>query len=294
MLCWLSCAASHAESVLPDATYDFPSEFRTFPSRPGIGRIVNPRGLIGTVEGYAFGGSEPSVRVAFNILDPGGSGLNFAGSSVTWYMQVMPKATDPFGALNLVPITMPYFASLNAAPRQNGKVVGDAIIALRNLDSGPFLDLTLKDFRACASTELSGVGSCFGSHPTRPSIFEEGTIEFDLRGSERYEMRIQVVLGQLCVNAPCEGFGSSLIDPLPKINIDANPLDYGRPLGFRFEDHYQIEFSPNLLTAVPLPASWALLLGALSVLWRRKASSKSKLPDYDFNPPAHLTARGLA
>ncbi len=269
----LVCAASYAAGPLGNATFVYPSDLGIDPSKPGSGQRDNLRFLVGRIEGYAFGGSSPSVRVAMNILNPDGFGATpvLGNSTVDWYFRVNSKGTDPFGTLTLMPMTMDYFVSMNAAPQQNSKVVGDAIISVTNLDAG-FQVTTLKDFRSCASTEFSGDVSCFGSHPTRPSVFEEGTVEFDLRSGNLYEMGIHAHIALVCADFPCEGFGSTLIDPFPQININAKPLAYGRPLGFRFQDHYQIEFSPNLLTAVPLPAPWALLIGALAALPRRRRS----------------------
>ena len=189
-------------------------------------------------------------------------------STVDWFMRVNSMGTDPFGTLTSVPMDMPYLVSMNASPQQNSKVVGDAIISLTDRDAG-FQVTTLKDLRTYASTELSGDVRCFGSHPTRPSVFDEGILKFDLRSGHLYEMGLHAHIALLCADFPCEGFGSTLIDPFPQISVDANPLAYGRPLGFRFQDHYQIEFSPNLVTAVPLPASWTMLLGGLAAFWRR-------------------------
>jgi len=268
---WLSCAASVAASPLGSATFVYPSDVSIDVRRPGSGQRNNLRFLVGRIEGYALGGSSPSVRVALNVLNQDGFGATpvLGNSTVDWFMRVRSNGTDPFGTLTSVPVTMDYFVSLNSAPQQNGKVVNDALIFLTNRDAG-FQVTTLGDFRSCASTEFSGVVSCFGSHPTRPSVFEEGTMAFDLDSGDLYEMGIHAHIALVCADFPCEGFGSTLIDPLPEISGTANPLAYGRPAGFRFQDHYQIEFSPNLITAVPLPASWVLLLCGLAVFTRRR------------------------
>lgn len=268
----LFCTDSHAAiPFMGNATFVYPHEGSADPSKPGIGQRDNLPFLVGRIEGYAFGGSEPSVRVALNILNPDGFGASpvLGNSTVDWFMRVNSKGTDPFGTLTSVPITMDYFVSLNAAPQQNSKVVGDAIISLIDRDVG-FQVTTLKDLRSCASTEFSGDVSCFGSHPTRPSVVDEGTLEFDLRSGALYEMGIHAHIALVCADFPCEGFGSTLIDPFPQININADPLAYGRPLGFRFQDHYEIQFSPNLVSAVPLPAPWALLMVGLAAVSRRK------------------------
>lgn len=269
ILCLLSWQASYA-LPMSNATFVYPNAGGIDPSKPGIGVRDNLPSLIGQIEGYALGGGSPSVRVALNILNADGFGISpvLGNSTVDWFMRMAPLGTDPFGTLTSVPMTMDYFASLNAAPQQNSKVVGDAIISITNRDAG-FQVTTLKDFRSCASTEFTGDVRCFGSHPTRPSVLDQGTVKFDLVTGNLYEMGIHAHIALLCADFPCEGFGSTLIDPFPQIDSNANPLLYGRPLGFRFQDHYQLEFSPNLITAVPLPAPWALLMGGLALISRR-------------------------
>lgn len=259
---WLAAAicapALHAQSAIPPAQFWYPyDENVSFdPDLPGMGAQVQPRFLgsdtirwSGRIEGYALGDGLPEVLARFNLTSPpesGGSVTINGASTIQFYFRVVPMGTDPFGELALVPLQMDYFASLGAFPQLDAKVFSFASIRLTDLAFGS--SFLLREFRACASTALTGLDSCFGQFPPRPTLYDEGTIAFNVLGSVTHELHIAAQFQLRCIAAACSAHGSSLLDPMPRLDLDADPQDYGRPAGFRLQDHYRLEFSANHVT----------------------------------------------
>lgn len=256
LLLMLSVPA-HAQTV-PNAEYGYPYEDASQfdPNSPGFGVIVNPPYVgskkyrwNGRYEGYALGDGLPEVLSRFNLSAPPESGgrTTFNGlSNIIYFFRVVGNGTDPFGELALVPLTMDYFVSLGAFPQRSAKVFVSASIDLTDLQFGSYT--RLREFRGCASTETTGTDLCFGAYPPRPTLTGEGTIDFNVLGSITHRLYIAAQFQYLCVRSDCDANGSALLDPMPQLNTEADPASYGRPPGFRLQDHYHIEFSPNNIT----------------------------------------------
>lgn len=260
-------ALLYAQAPLPAAQFMYPHDCAAGPqgvcdgswpdlSRPGIGSQTYPLSCAGqpgcepwtlvangTVEGYAFGDGAPEVMARMHLVNfP--SVMN-TGASVSFFIEVVGNGTDPFGALDLVPLTMDYFIGLNAFPQVQAKVTGFARVDLLNTTF--FDNQTLLLRRVCSSTSSTGTDACSGSNPHNPSVFEGGTLRFFVLGSNRYRLLVDVATQMRCLpgGSACHAFGGGYLDPLPVLDLAANPLSYGRPAGFRLQDHYQIRYSPN-------------------------------------------------
>jgi len=246
-----------AQTPLPPAEFLYPHDCGvcdgTWPdrARPGMGSYTYPctgrpncphwgEKAIGTTEGFAFGDGAPEVMARLHMI---GVPLN-THASVTYFFEVVGTGTDPFGELDLVPLAMDYFISLSAFPQVQAKITGFARVNLLNITFFDSHDLLMR--RVCSSTETSGTLACFGSNPHNPSTSEGGSLRFFVLGLNRYRMLVDVATHMQCLVAgSCHGFGGGYLDPLPRLDLGMDPVTYGRPPGFRLQDHYRIEFSSN-------------------------------------------------
>lgn len=248
-------AASPSGAEVPNAQFYYPwapGQPTPDPELPGRSVIIDPcmgtcdpqTIMQGRVDGFALADGAPEVMARFNLVSP--SVANYRRESlIIMYFRVVANGTDPFGELALVPLQMEYLVSLSAFPQMGrGRVTANARIRLLDATFGSVA--TLLDRRVCSSTEFDGQNACGSQNPPNASVFEQGVIEFNVLGSVLHEFSIRVNFHFEGFDpAGSAGFGGGYLDPLPRLDVDLDPVTYGRPAGFRLQDHYRVEYSGN-------------------------------------------------
>ncbi len=194
------------------------------------------------VTAFTRGDGEPEAqyRVDINNGPPEPNG----GAFVNYFLYAEPLGTDPFGALDLVPVVLPWRVSL-IATTNNGRAVSQARIELRGINTGEFYTLLSKT--ACSTSPGLVFYFCPGGSTTL-FVTEEGESRFNLLGRFRYTLQVSVATTTNTENSEnVNALLSAWIDPLPRLDDSINPADLNRPPNWRLSDHYRIIFSPNIL-----------------------------------------------